>query len=340
MDLRYHGLREDSGLVERLIADAVSVPSLGDRVKGAFREAYEKVVKPVGIVLLGGNLVLTGCPPGSDGKPKPKPGPQVTRVYFKSDRTGIDKIHYFDTDNPSNVQELVETSTFAEGPVVVGNTMFYINATNSLSRMDLPTMVETDLGIQTLYFDVSPNGNEAVYATGGVIGGAIEVADSTTGNFLRQLTSGNQDREPNYSKPTGNQVFFARDVGPSYEIFKINSGGGSPTQITTPVPSGGRSNPVPLSNGRVAYTKNYFTGSDVMVMDEDGSNGVNLTNTSSIYDLVGSESPGGSRLFIVTTRYTASNDPEIASILIDGSDPIRYTTSTAWDDTPYATNKP
>ncbi len=129
----------------------------------------------------------------------------------------------------------------------------------------------------------SPDGRRIVFSSSGTGEGDLYLVDAD-GSHLERLTSTDEpDREPDWS-PDGTRIAFSRITPTGTELWVVDLADGAETRLTVPVgrDEGARWSP---DGTRIAFTRFPFASSgeepshDLFVMDADGSNVVQLTDT-------------------------------------------------------------
>jgi Tol biopolymer transport system component len=148
-----------------------------------------------------------------------------------------------------------------------------------------------------------------------------------------------QTTEPTSSPPptalppasTGAQIVFDSNRDGGYRnIYVMDTEGGNVVRLTTDE-TNDFAGPWSPDGRRIAFTWFGLTTSDIWVMNADGSNAVNLTDTPQIDEGFPAWSPDGQRL-AYTTRRDGNN--EIYVMNADGSNPVRMTDNPADDFAP------
>jgi Tol biopolymer transport system component len=130
---------------------------------------------------------------------------------------------------------------------------------------------------------------------------------------------------------TGAQIVFDSNRGGDYRnVYVMGTEGGNVVRLTTDE-TNDLSGPRSPDGQRIAYTWFGLTTSDIWVMNADGSNPVNLTDTPQIDEGFPAWSPDGQRL-AYTTRRDGNN--EIYVMNAGGSNPVRLTDNPADDFAP------
>jgi dipeptidyl aminopeptidase/acylaminoacyl peptidase len=130
---------------------------------------------------------------------------------------------------------------------------------------------------------------------------------------------------------TGAQIVFDSNRGGDYRnIYAMDAEGGNVVRLTTEE-TNDFAGPWSPDGQRIAFTWFSLTTSDIWVMNADGSNPVNLTDTPQIDEGFPAWSPDGQRL-AYTTRRDGNN--EIYVMNADGSNPARLTDNPADDFAP------
>lgn len=124
--------------------------------------------------------------------------------------------------------------------------------------------------------------------------------------------------------PDGNTLYFSSDRhGGDYEIYRSDIDGNSNLQRLT-IMSGNDLHPSISPDGSKIVFQNggYDSSAEIYIMNNDGSNLVQLTNNS-VYDGSPSFSPNGQK--IVFTAWDGSQYPEIFTMNVDGSNRTQLT---------------
>jgi Tol biopolymer transport system component len=125
-------------------------------------------------------------------------------------------------------------------------------------------------------------------------------------------------------------VFDSNRDGDYRGLYVMDSDGENIVRLTTEE-TNDFAGPWSPDGQRIAFTRFGLTASDIWVMNADGSNQVNLTDTPQIDEGFPAWSPDGQRL-ACTTRRDGNN--EIYVMNADGSDPVRLTDNPADDFAP------
>jgi len=179
-------------------------------------------------------------------------------------------------------------------------------------RSNLPPPLES----APILFRSNRDGNHEVY-----------VMDADGTDPVRLTDNPAWDRDPCWS-PDGTEVAFSSNRDGNDEIYLMNADGSSPVNLTNY--SGDDKYPSWSPDGsRIAFSSRGVgeTYYELCVMDPDGSNLVNLTNTSDASELYPSWSPDSGKIAFV---YYPSAPDEIRVMNADGSNPITLLTG-GWD---------
>jgi Tol biopolymer transport system component len=133
------------------------------------------------------------------------------------------------------------------------------------------------------------------------------------------------------SASRGEKIVFDSNRGGDYRnIYAMDAEGGNVVRLTTEE-TNEFAGPWSPDGQHIAFTWFGLTTSDIWVMNADGSNPVNLTDTPQIDEGFPAWSPDGQRL-AYTTRRDGNN--EIYVMNADGSNPVRLTDNPADDLAP------
>jgi hypothetical protein len=133
------------------------------------------------------------------------------------------------------------------------------------------------------------------------------------------------------SSRTVGQIVFDSNRGGDYQnIFIMDADGSNSVRLTT-VETTDLAGPWSPEGDKIAFTRFGLTTSDIWVMNRDGSEQNDLTNTVQVDEGFPAWSPDGRRL-AYTTRRDGNN--EIYVMNADGSDPVRLTDNPADDFAP------
>jgi len=220
--------------------------------------------------------------------------PTQGRIVFSSTRTGVEEIFVMNADGTGVVQ-----LTHMETGISYG-----------------PAWSPDDTKIAFVH---SPNGMQ----------GDLYVVNSD-GTGLTQLTASDQwDQVPSWS-PDGSLIAFARSpAGSGGDIYLIDpEGGGEVVQLTNSPWT--ETLPAWSPDGsKILFTGELDGDGDIYVMNADGSDPVNLTNSpGGDAAWVGAWSPDGAKIAFSSGREGSSN---IYVMDADGSNQVRVTDS-SWQD--------
>jgi len=130
---------------------------------------------------------------------------------------------------------------------------------------------------------------------------------------------------------TRGQIVFDSKRGGDYRNINVMDASGENIGRLTTEETNDFAGPWSPDGERIAFTRFGLTTSDIWVMNADGSNQVNLTDTPQIDEGFPAWSPDGRRL-AYTTRSDGNN--EIYVMNADGSHPVRLTDNPADDFAP------
>lgn len=168
------------------------------------------------------------------------------RILFQSNRSGKWHLYLMNSDG-SNVQQL----------------------TSGDHNNNFP---DWSVDEQSVAFVSDRTGNEEIFIM------------KVDGNMVKQLTQHPaRDIHP-YFSPDGKEILFnsSRDDAQSFEVYRINSDGSGERRVTTTrdVETCARYSP---DGSKIVLLKGFLDGNDeICVMDPDGTDVINLTNTSAM----------------------------------------------------------
>jgi Tol biopolymer transport system component len=214
-----------------------------------------------------------------------------------------------------------------------GDSQIYLMAANGSGLVQL-TQERGVGGRTTAYFDPvwSPDGARIAFAGWGRFGGFdIFVTDGSSQITLTTNSDSTRNINPSWS-PDGTRIAFASNRDSDLitnpfdtEIFVMNTDGSDVVRLTdAEEPGVSRWEPAWSPDGtQIAFTSSDDSGSNIWLMDADGSNPVNLTGWPAGPNQKPSWAPDGSRIVFATPAF--SHDLEVVSINPDGSDPVNVT---------------
>jgi TolB protein len=167
------------------------------------------------------------------------------------------------------------------------------------------------------YFpDLSPNGKQVVFTSTRTGNPEIFIADRDGGN-ARNLSNHPADDDWARWSPDGRHIAFHSARDGNYELYLVTADGSELTRLTNF--AGIDQWPEWSPNGKQV---SFRRGTDVHVMDLDGSNLVNLTNLPATVDQMAAWSPNGKRLAFMSAR---DGYCSVFVMNADGSDPVNLT---------------
>ncbi len=146
------------------------------------------------------------------------------------------------------------------------------------------------------------------------------LADSLTGEFIREVTDENYNSYSPEMAPDGKKILFYSDDDGDYDVYIINTDGTGLKNITDN--DYGDFIPRWSNDGtKICFSSDEMGNTDVTVMNSDGSGKDNpVKNNKENYGAV--FSPDNSRIFYVSNE---EGDCDIYSIGINGSDKQKHT---------------
>ena len=226
---------------------------------------------------------------------QPKVSPDGTKIVFASDRTGLYDLYVMNVDG-SGLRSLTSSPAHEAGPVW------------------------------------SPDGRHIVFGieTAPLREGDLWMINADGGEPVNLTKSPGIDGRPAFS-PDGTRIAFTSNRGAgflyNFDIWVMNADGGDPRRLTDYAEFD--SDPVwSPDSKRIAFTRAMPEKKfDILVVNADGTNLVNLTNTAQCSETVPAWSPDGRRIAFASNRDSRTGDYNIWVMDADGANPRLVTPS-------------
>src|SRR5581483_3282273 len=219
----------------------------------------------------------------------PKVSPDGKKIVFTSNRDGLPEIYVLNLDG-GGVRRLTFNSTEELAP------------------------------------SWSPDGARILYDVMTGSGAASDIwVMSADGSNQHKLTGGVGYNSRAVFSPDGKRIAFASrsDAGDenNFDIQVMNADGTDRHSITSD--PGFETEPAWSPDGRrIAFARTLEKGySDIFVINADGTNPVNLTNTPAAHESLPAWSPDGRLIAFVTDRHAQKNNADVWVMNADGSNP-------------------
>jgi len=263
----------------------------------------------------GNGVINLSNNPGEDSRPVFSA--DGTKIAFRSERDGNREIYSMDLDgrnqiNLTNNGDRDANPEFSPDGLHIVFTS-YRDGEKQIYLMDSDGSGQTNISNSSVYNDdphFSPDGSKILfYRTGDLY--MMDV----NGNSQQRLS---EDSYGGSFSPNGTHIIFSKNDG----LFQIDYNGGNQIRLAT---GAGMSNPFFSPNGlKVIFTSG---GSDIYIMNSDGTAQANLTNNSS-YDSFPNFSPDGSLITFTSDR---DGNGEIYIMNVDGTNQFNLTNHQEYD---------
>ena len=210
-----------------------------------------------------------------------------------------------------------------------GNSEIYLYDTNggSILRLTNDNSVDTQPAL-------SPDLNWIAFVSNRTGNNEIFVM-RTDGSGLTNVTNdGNDDQSPTWS-PDSNNIAFQSNREGNYEIYAMAMDGGGLSNLTNTSPADdvqpnwfeGKAI-LFTTNNSIVFTSNREGDQEIFVMDADGGNQINLTNSHPGNDSQPFAAPAGDLIAFTSDR---TGNLEVFTMNVDGSGQINLTDHPAQD---------
>lgn len=298
------------------------------------------------ILCLAVAVALAGCGGGGGGE-----GSAVGLIPFISERDGgKPQLFIMDWDG-TNIRQLTHWSDAVDTPKLspdgskvvfvgydIGNSDIYVINSDGTGLQQLTTDPHSNLGPA-----FSGDGSKIVFQSYRDGNSEIYVMDADGGNQTRLTENTDYDGWPAFS-PDSSKIAFCSSRDGYYEthIYVMNSDGSEPTRLTTQISQLNASPNFSPDGSKIIFISYYGpeygdpVGSDVSIMDSNGSSPTRLTYTG-VADGCPVFSHDGLRIAF-GCRVIGNGD--IFIVHVDGSNLTDITSNPAWDgffwqDIPY-----